>query len=89
MKVGRTTKWHSRRRAYDTWNLAPGDGVEECAVYTFVEEAIDLPQLESVVISALKGSFPVKMGKEWFAAPFDEARTIVERTLEAFGMEYL
>lgn len=88
IKVGRTTKWASRRREYDNWNFARGDGVAESAVYFITEEYVNLAMLEKACITGLAAQFPVFNGNEWFKAPLREAQRVVEEVLELAGMTY-
>jgi len=89
VKVGRTTSWKSRRREYDTWNFASGDGIYESAVYCITEEYADLNGIENACIEALNNMLPKHRGNEWFRGSIHDARKVIEDVLSAAGLSYI
>lgn len=89
LKLGRTTKWSSRRREYDNWNFASGDGVEDCAVYIITEEYADLAALEKACLDGLATVRPIHRGNEWFKASFADGKAVIEDVLNTCGMTYV
>lgn len=88
VKIGRTTNWNSRRREYDTWNFADGNGVLAAAVYCITEEYVDLPALESACLYGM-GFFCAKhRGNEWFKGDIEVARKVIEDVLHTAQVSY-
>ena len=88
VKIGRTTKWRSRRRAYDCWNFAQGDGVLACAVYCITEEYADLAMIEKAVLNGMAMTCPAFSGSEWFKATLERARATIESVLVDAGVSF-
>ena len=88
VKVGRTTKWKSRRREYDRWNFAQSNGVLACAVYVITEEYADLAMIEKAVLNGMALTCPAFSGTEWFKAGLDRARATIESVLTDAGLSY-
>jgi hypothetical protein len=86
-KVGRSARWQQRRRAYDCWNLAPGDAVENFRTYTFTEDWVDLEGIERFVLDALQ--FPRRFGKEWLDAPFEDVVPRLDEVIEGLGLSFI
>lgn len=86
-KVGKTQKWMQRRRAYDFWNLAPGNAVRDFRTYTFIEDWVDLDQIERHVLAALP--FPLRMGNEWFAVSLEELSPKLDEIIDGLGLSYM
>lgn len=87
VKVGRTTRWANRRKAYACWNLANGDGILDERVFIITDEFVDLPHLEAHVLSAMP--FPIRHGNEWFTADLDEVCRLIDQILCAAGLSYI
>src|SRR5688572_11159860 len=79
VKVGRTGNWERRRRAYDQWNLAPGDAISDFRTFLITEEYVDLARLELCIIERMQGE--PAFGKEWFRAELGDVCDMIERTL--------
>jgi hypothetical protein len=86
VKLGRTTKWSQRRRAYDGWNLSAGDGIAEAAVYCITEEYVDLAAVEAACLGAIDR--PLVRGSEWFRAEMARARETIESVLNGAGLSF-
>jgi hypothetical protein len=89
IKIGRTTKWKTRRREYDTWNFANGDGVLDCLVYCITDEYVDLAAVESACISGLATICSLYRGNEWFHGTLADARRVVEDVLCAGQISFV
>lgn len=87
VKVGRTTRWETRRKSYANWNLRNGDGIAEERVFTISESFVDLPKLEAHVLASMP--FPIRHGAEWFAADLDEVCRVIDRLLCEAGLSYV
>ena len=87
VKLGRTTSWQQRRRAYDTWNFADGDGVLAYRVYSITEEYVDLAGLEALCVAMMDK--PRVRGNEWFRADLAYATAKIEEALESSGLSYI
>lgn len=86
VKLGRSMKWHSRRREYDNWNFADGDGVLDWAAYCITEEYVDLNSVESACLGAM-GINPYR-GNEWFRSTLDHAKQAIESVLHDGQLSY-
>lgn len=87
VKVGRSAKWKARRKAYESWNLAPGNAIEQERAFIVTEEFVDLPKLEDAILEAIP--FPQRHGREWFVADFDEVCRLIERFLCEHEISYI
>ena len=88
VKIGRTMRgWNQRRREYAFWNLCAGDGIDREMIFTITEEFVDLAKLEAEVLAAMP--FPVRSGREWFVADFDEACRLVDQFLCQHDISYV
>lgn len=87
VKVGRTTRWKSRRQTYDTWNLTTA-AIEAERVFTLTEEFIDLERLEHHILDCLP--FPLHFGREWFKADdIDDVARAIDRILVEHDISYV
>lgn len=86
VKVGRTTRWKNRRVFYDTWNLTPSGAIAAERVITITEDYVDLPALEAALLNWLE--FPMKHGREWFIAEFEDVSRAVDEFLNETGLSY-
>ena len=89
LKIGRTTQWKTRRREYDTWNFADGDGVLDCIVYCITDEYVDLSAVEAACIEGLAMICPRHRGNEWFKGDIADARRVVEDVLCAGQISFI
>ena len=87
VKLGQTKKWKSRRRAYDDWNFADGDGVLRYRAYTITEEWVDLAGVEQACLARINK--PVYRGREWFRGTLDDGTKAIEAVLCEFGLSYI
>ena len=88
VKIGRTMRgWKTRRREYAFWNLCAGDGIDREMVFTITEEFVDLARLEAELLGAMP--FPLRSGREWFVADFDEACRLVDQFLCQHEVSYV
>lgn len=86
VKVGRTVRWASRRRAYADWNLRAGDGIEREVVFEINEEWCDLEEMEAAVLRQMP--FPLRHGLEWFRGDIATAAQVIASVLEAHECFY-
>jgi hypothetical protein len=89
VKLGRTTHWKSRRRAYDTWNFAPCDGVSDCLVYCLTDEYVDLAAVEKACLDGMALLCPIHRGNEWFKGSLADARKVIEGVLCAGEVSFI
>ena len=89
VKVGRTTKWASRRREYDNWNFADGTGVLRCVTYVITEEYADLAALELACINGMAMMCPRHRGNEWFKGSMEGAMSVIADVLHTAGVSYV
>jgi len=89
VKLGRTTKCSSRRREYDTWNFADGDGVQQCVVYVITEEYADLSALECACLDGMAMMRPRYRGNEWFKGSIEDAKNVIADVLNTAGVSYI
>ena len=87
VKVGRTINWKTRRREYDCWNLADGDGVLECATFTINEEYCCLPGLEAECLGRINA--PLVRGTEWFRTNIEHAKETIRQVLYDNAMSHI
>lgn len=83
VKVGRSSRWATRRKTYAEWNLRGGDGIEDEVVFEIHEEWCDLEALEAAVIAAVP--FPRRHGFEWFMGDIETAAQVISGVLEGAG----
>lgn len=86
VKVGRATNWRNREKQYANWNLADGDAIERCRTFVITEEFVDLAKLEAAILGIMP--FPVRSGREWFVADFDEACDLISQFLCEHQVSY-
>lgn len=86
VKLGRSMRWHQRRREYDNWNFADGDGVQEFHAYCITEEYVDLNAVESACLGAM-GINPYR-GNEWFKSTLEHAKEAIESVLSSAQLSY-
>lgn len=79
VKIGRTTNWKQRRREYDNWNFADGDGIAKSIIFLITEEFCDLNGLEAECLGTMDA--PRVRGAEWFRASIDDAHTVISQVL--------
>lgn len=87
VKIGRTTNWNTRRREYENWNLAAGDGLMAKRLFIITEEWADLPALEQVILETMPHRR--RHGKEWFLADLVDAAEHIARVLDDYGLTYI
>lgn len=86
-KVGRTTKWCQRRRAYADWNLAHGDGIRSEATFLITEEFVDLAKLEQHILANI--GLPLHWGREWFRGEFSDVTDVVRELLHRTNLSFI
>jgi hypothetical protein len=86
VKIGRTTKWHARRKQYAEWNLAKGDGIAHEVTFCINEEFIDLVKLENEILARMQ--YPLAHGHEWFSCELEQAVSIIEALLCEYEITY-
>jgi len=79
VKLGRTTKWKTRRQSYQRWNLSSGDAITSERVFVLTDEFVDLVKIERAILDGCP--FPLRHGQEWFTADLDEICRYVDRFL--------
>jgi hypothetical protein len=87
VKVGRTAKWHLRRKAYSHWNLANGTGIDRERLFCITEEFVDLAKLEREILFRMP--FEIVHGTEWFRAEIDEACRLIDAILLEHEITYV
>jgi len=88
VKIGRTSRgWPQRRKEYDMWNLCGGGGIDREMVFTITEEFTDLAKLEAAILEIIP--FPLRSGREWFVADFDEVCRLVDQFLCQHEVTYV
>lgn len=80
-KVGMTTKWKKRRIAYENWNLANGDALDDFTLFIINEEFVDLRSVEAFCLAEVRRSFTLKHGAEWFHGSLPQVRDTVRNAL--------
>lgn len=89
VKIGQTTNWRVRRRAYADWNLRCGDGILAEVPFLITEEYIDLLALEAEVLSRARDRFMPYRGAEWFVGDIDEAARLIDEVMCEGGVSYV
>ena len=88
VKIGKTKNWPSRRKSYETWNLASGDGCQRSTTFTITEEFIDLDALELHILDVIRARFRSRAGREWFLGDYDEVTSLVCGEIEKIGITF-
>jgi hypothetical protein len=79
VKVGQTTNWQIRRKAYANWNLSRGDGITRATVFEINEEYVELGGLEAMLLAQLRHER--KSGFEWLIADYEEVEDAIRALL--------
>lgn len=87
VKIGMSSRWKTRRREYENWNLADGDGILEERVFTITDEFVDLRALESHILDRITLNQAAR--REWFVGSVDDAGRMIDRILCEHEISYL
>jgi hypothetical protein len=85
-KVGRTRKWSSRRKDYDTWNLS-SEAIEAERIFCITEDYVDIAALEEHILDRLP--FPRRFGREWLVADIEDVARLIDQMLCEAGLSYV
>lgn len=86
VKIGMTTKWTQRRKAYETWDLSSGDALVDSRVFVITEDFVDLRKIENHILKTFP--MPLAFGSEWFHGMIDDAGRHIDRFLCEHGISY-
>jgi hypothetical protein len=88
VKIGQTSNWKNRRKAYANWNLRFGDGITVERVFLITEEYVDLIALEAEILSRARSLFHPHHGLEWFKADMDDVCRLIDEVMCEGGLSY-
>lgn len=86
-KIGRSFRWATRYREYETWNLRVSGGCIDWHAYQITEEFVDLPAIEAELIERLS-AYPVRR-REWFDCDIETASREIDKLITGAEMSYL
>lgn len=87
VKVGMTTNWNVRRKAYASWNLSDGSAITCERVFCLTDEFVDLAKLEAHILDRMP--MDIAHGKEWFFGTVDDAAREIDRVMCEHGLTYV